>query len=791
MADRRTKGRDSPGKGRWQPEVKAADITGADTPRALEGPRPTNILIKRLCARRLVWLVVAGVAVTIAGTGGWLWSRQQFDMVKTLAYLAEHEGTWDNPWDLQDKKIASLQTDIQAEANPVKRLILRRELAQQYIAGGLSMAGIATIEQLLAEYGQSLPAADIETLNADLAFAYFRLGELQNCTWNHNSDICIFPVQGEGVHKEQLGAAEAAKRYAALLADPATNPENALLYRWLLNISYMVLGRYPDSVPKKWLIPPEAFASDYDIGKFRDVAATRGLTSFGRAGGIIVEDFENNGHLDVMISHMGLEEQLEYFHNNGDGTFTRATERAGLKGITGGLNIVQADYNNDGCIDVLITRGAWLHDKGRYPMSLLRNNCNGTFTDVTAEAGLLNNYPTQTAVWADFNNDGLLDLFVGNEIVRDRVAWPEDTPNFRLYINNGDGTFTDVGPETGIDVGGMIKGATADDYDNDGWQDLYVSVMGKPNHLFRNIGAKGKIPKFVDVTQQAGVGEPNMSFTCWFFDYNNDGWPDIFVSGYWATIPNIVREYLGEKDQAKGDRPRLYRNNRDGTFTDVSHEMHLDRLLLTMGANFGDLDNDGWLDFYLGTGAAPLTNIVPHRMFRNHEGQYFEDVTTSGGFGHLQKGHGVAFGDIDNDGNQDVLEVIGGAFTADRFWTALFKNSGHGNHWIKLNLIGVHANRFAVGARIRVRITENGKSRDIYRTVNSGGSFGASSLRPHIGLGQASVVDELEIRWPGSGLVQTLKGPIAADATYELREGDSGLTSLRMPSKVTSAATRP
>jgi len=767
--------------------MKAADATGS----ILKGLRAANIFGKRLFARPLAWLVVAAVALIAAGVGGWLWPRQQFDMVKTLAYLADHEGAWDNPWDLQDKKIASLQTDIRAESDPIRRLILRRELAQQYIAGGLSMAGIETIEQLLAEYGPSLPPADVETLKADLAFAYFRLGELQNCTWNHNADICIFPIQGEGVHKQQLGAAEAAKRYTALLADPATNPENALLYRWLLNISYMVLGTYPDSVPKQWLIPPQAFASDYDIGKFRDVAATRGLVSFGRAGGIIVEDFENNGHLDVMISHMGIEEQLEYFHNNGDGTFTRATERAGLKGITGGLNIVQADYNNDGCIDVLIPRGAWLHDKGQQPMSLLRNNCDGTFTDVTAEAGLLNNYPTQTAVWADFNNDGLLDLFVGNEIVRDKVAWPEDTPNFRLYINNGDGTFTDVGPETGINVGGMIKGATADDYDNDGWQDLYVSVMGKPNHLFRNIGAKGKIPQFVDVTQQAGVAEPNMSFTSWFFDYNNDGWPDIFVTGYWATIPNIVREYLGEKDQAEGDRPRLYRNNRDGTFTDVSHEMHLDRLLLTMGANFGDLDNDGWLDFYLGTGAAPLTNIVPHQMFRNHEGQYFENVTTSGGFGHLQKGHAVAFGDIDNDGNQDVLEVIGGAFTADRFWTVMFKNPGHGNHWIKLNLIGVHANRFAVGARIRVHVTEDGKGRDIYRTVNSGGSFGASSLRPHIGLGKASVIDELEIRWPGTRLVQTLKGPIPADATYELREGDSSLKPLRLPSKVTAAATRP
>src|SRR5262249_52372703 len=150
--------------------------------------------------------------------------------------------------------------------------------------------------------------------------------------------------QGEGVHQQQLGATEAAQRYAALLADPAVNPENALLYQWYLNVSHMVLGTYPDGVPEKWLIPASAFASDYDIGKFRDVAATRGLVSLGRAGGLIAEDFRNNGHLDVLISHMGIEEPLDYFRNNGNGTFTRATEQAGLNGITGGLNIVQADY---------------------------------------------------------------------------------------------------------------------------------------------------------------------------------------------------------------------------------------------------------------------------------------------------------------------------------------------------------------------------------------------------------------------------------------------------------------
>ena len=278
------------------------------------------------------------------------------------------------------------------------------------------------------------------------------------------------------------------------------------------------------------------------------------------------------------------------------------------------------------------------------------------------------------------------------------------------------------------------------------------------------------MPKFADVTAKAGVAEPITSFTCWFFDYDNDGWPDIFVSGYLATLPNIVREVLGDKAHAQGERPRLYHNNHDGTFTDVSREARLDQLLLTMGANYGDLDNDGYLDLYLGTGAPPLITLVPNRMFRNASGRYFEDVTTSGGFGSLQKGHGVAFGDIDHSGNQDVVEEMGGAFTSDKFWTAIYKNPGHGNHWVKLRLTGVQANRFAVGARIRAVVEDAGKRREIFYTVGSGGSFGAQSLRPHIGLGRATVIELLEIRWPGSGLVQQFQG-LAVDSTYDIREG--------------------
>jgi hypothetical protein len=736
--------------------------------------------------------VLAGIVVVVAAVAvvAYLkWPRERFDMVAALAAFVANEGAWDNEWDKPQEKIRDVLALISRERDPQKSFELRRELAQRYVNANASEAAISTLEALQSELGKTLPLAYAEIIKADMAFAYFRMGETQNCTWNHNSDACLFPIQGEGVHKQQLGATEAAKIYEELLSDPKTNRDNALVYRWLLNIAYMTLGKYPDGVPKAWLIPPETFKSDYDIGQFRDVAVTRGVNEFGAAGGVILEDFDNDGHLDFMISHMGIGDQLEYFHNNGDGTFTRMTEKAGLKGIVGGLNIMQADYNNDGCIDVLVVRGAWLHDKGKWPPSLLRNNCDGTFTDVTAQAKILYYAPTHTAVWADFNNDGLLDLFVGHEIDRSHVNWPPDTKNFELFLNNGDGTFREVGAESGIRLDGFVKGAIVADYDNDGRQDLYVTKWGGGNQLFHNVGnGPNGIPKFVDVTSTAGVAEPNRSFTAWFFDYNNDGWPDIFVSGYSATLPNIVLEYMGQKEKAKGERARLYRNNKDGTFTDVSREVGLDKLLLTMGANFGDLDNDGWLDFYLGTGDPRLTSLVPNRMFRNAEGKYFQDVTTSGGFGHLQKGHGVAFGDIDNTGNQDIFEVMGGVYPNDKFWSTLYKNPGHGNHWLKLQLIGVKANRFAVGARIRVNITEEGTHREIYRDVTSGGTFGSSSLRPHIGVGKATTIDSLEIRWPGSGVVQRFDGPIAVDKIYQITEGESTLKPVEVRTNVARAA---
>jgi hypothetical protein len=714
--------------------------------------------------------IVGLCLVALCGAGAAFYLRKppkppRFDMVAKLAEIARTEGVWDNQWDQAKEKIAELQAKLATEKDQIRRFKLRREIAQHRLYDGANEQAIQDLTAMQHDYQGVAPPPVVEAIKADLAFAWFRLGEMENCAMHHNAESCLLPVEGKGVHLARRGSTEAVKIYTGLLDDPKTDPENALSYKWLLNLGYMTLGGYPAKVPPRFLIPSDTFKSDYDIGRFAEVAQSRGIAEFGAAGGLILEDFDNDGHLDLLVSHMGVADQLEYFHNDGDGNFTRMTDKAGLKGITGGLNMVQADYDNDGCIDVFIPRGAWQHEHGQFPASLLHNNCDGTFSDVTAEAGLLAYGPSQTAAWADVDGDGYLDLFVGYEIDRKNVSWPADTKNFRLYMNNRDGTFRDASAESGIALDGMIKGAVFGDYDNDGKPDLYISLIGRSNKLYRNLGNG----KFEDVTARAGVAKGLMSFTTWFFDYDNDGWPDLFVNGYSATLPAVVSELTGAAGERPGERPRLYHNNKDGTFTDVSHEAHLDQLILAMGANFGDLDNDGYPDFYLGTGSPNLNMLVPNRMFRNEKGKFFQDVTTSGGFGHLQKGHAIAFGDVDNSGNQDVVENMGGVYASDKFWLALYKNPGHGNHWVKLNLTGVKANRFAVGARIRAVIVEDGVKREVYSQAGSGGSFGANSLRPHIGLGKATSIELLEIKWPGSGTVQRFEN-LAADKTYEIRE---------------------
>ena len=253
---------------------------------------------------------------------------------------------------------------------------------------------------------------------------------------------------------------------------------------------------------------------------------------------------------------------------------------------------------------------------------------------------------------------------------------------------------------------------------------------------------------FVDVAADLGVDRPRLrSFATWFFDYDNDGWLDLFVADYNQSPDVNMASYLGHK--ATSGQPLIYHND-GSTFREVSRSLGLERPALPMGANYGDLDNDGWLDFYLGTGEPSFWTLVPNQMLRNVGGERFVEITFAGGFGHLQKGHGVAFGDVDNDGDQDLLHQLGGFYTGDAFSNALFENPGSDHSWITLQLVGTKANRYGIGARIEVIASGADGERSIHRLAGSGGSFGGSSLQQEIGLGATDRIEQILITWPGS-----------------------------------------
>lgn len=589
----------------------------------------------------------------------------------------------------------------------------------------------------------------------DQAVAYMRLGERTNCMLNHNGSSCIFPIQGAGVHRVQTGSQQAIKTLENILKD---NPGDAQS-RWLLNIAYMTLGRYPAQVPAQYLIPN--FNSDdgqYQVKPFTDVAANVGINLNSRAGGSIVDDFDGDGYLDVITSGMDLQDHMHYFRNNRNGTFSDRTAQSGLQDEVGGLNIEQTDYNNDGRPDIFILRGGWLRDGfGNQPSSLLKNNGDGTFTDVTFAAGLKFMHPTQTAVWADFNNDGWLDVFIGME--SHGGTSPKSNHLSALYVNNHDGTFTEMAQKAHCQVNDFVKGVTAADYDNDGWVDIFVSTMSGRKYLLKNKRKGGKNVAFEDVTDKAGVNIKQNTFTTWFFDYNNDGWPDILMGSYnFSTTLGYyaAQEALGKPVPDNGNI-FLFENNHDGTFTNVTHDVGLDKVVFSMGGNFGDIDNDGYPDIYFGTGNPDFGSLIPNKLFHNIGGKKFADVTRSSRTGNLQKGHGVSFADFRNNGLQDIFIEMGGAYIGDAYTSSLYLNPGqNNNNWIGLRLVGTKSNKSAIGSRIKLTFTENGLQRSVFKDVNSGGSFGSSPLRQEIGIGQATVIDDIEIRWAGSNTVQRL-----------------------------------
>lgn len=690
-------------------------------------------------------------------------------MVERLRELAESADPRENVF-LNRQRARALRESPRPDGFR-DRAARRVNLAKELLHAGEweeAIAELAALRRELEEGDRSPPEGALRTIRDLEAAAHLHAAVQQNCVRDRAPRRCLFPVPEDGVFPEAGNARRAAVLYASFLED---HPDD-LLARWLLNYAHMAAGSYPGEPDARWRIPPSAFEPEDRLHRFRDRAPAAGVDVPGHAGGGVLDDLDGDGRLDLMVSSRGLDDPLRYFHNRGNGLFEERTASAGLEGLTGGLNLAQADYDNDGDLDVLVLRGGWLPRP--YPNSLLENRGDGTFVDVTEEVGLLMPRSTQVGRWADYDGDGRLDLFVG-------VESPDgDAGRSLLFRNAGPGpdgrwSFREVAAEVGLVSEGFVKGADWGDVDNDDRPELYVSRLGQPNQLFLNEGpgSDGRW-SFREAGREAGVAGPRRSFPAWFFDYDNDGWMDLFVSGYWVGRDAIPAEVLGREPEATF--PRLYRNQGDGTFRDVTREAGLHRVLYTMGSNYGDLDGDGYPDVYVGTGEPDLRMLSPARAFRNSPdpsapgGRRFREVTSAAGLGHVGKGHAVSFGDVDGDGDQDVHVVFGGAYEGDVYRNALFENPGHGHGWITLRLEGREANRSALGSRIAVTVVTPDGERTVRTVVSGGGSFGASSLQAEIGLGQASAIRRVEVRWAGSGVRQVLTG-LEMSRVYRIVEG--------------------
>lgn len=497
--------------------------------------------------------------------------------------------------------------------------------------------------------------------------------------------------------------------------------------------------------------------------------------------GVALLDYDGDGYLDVYLINGAAipslkKESLVYwnrlFHNNRDGTFTDVTEKAGLAGAGYGMGVAVGDYDNDGRPDVFVANVTG--------NQLFHNNGDGTFTDVTKKAGLSGATLDGKKMWAvgagwfDYNNDGLLDLFVVNyckwDVNKDpyctvkngvrAYCHPKYYPPLHntLYRNNGDGTFTDVSQETGIaEHPGKGMSVSFGDYDGDGFLDAFVANDTTPAFLFHNL--KGK--KFEEVGVNAGVayapdGGALSGMGSDFRDVNNDGLPDIWYTAVeHETFPLLI--------------------NQDGSsFVDQSavNGLRTTADMSGWGNGMFDFDNDGWKDLFVARSNVMdnISMLIPSRsyeepntVFRNLGNGKFEDVSaTAGPDLQLKAAHrGVAFGDLDNDGRIDmVVSVLGGP-------VKLFHNiSPNTNHWILLKLVGTKSNRMAIGAQIHLVTPDN---RSQWNEVTTAiGYASASDSRVHFGLGTNARIKEIEIRWP-SGIQQTLQD-VAADRILTIEE---------------------
>ncbi len=616
----------------------------------------------------------------------------------------------DSAWAMDVARFHLDKVIDQAPARSAVALEARTYLGEVQYRMGEWDAARATFESLIAEQ----PAGGV-----NLAPAFNTIG---HCRWRKG---------------EYAQAAEAFRKAYDL------DPSAAHLYD--IRIAYDALGGFPADLPDRYRFPLRAESVDParpPALKFTDIAPSLHIDKLAGAGPCGWADFNGDGREDLMAC--GCDTFCTLYKAEGD-RFSDATLAAKLGRTEPGFGLAWADYDNDGDPDAYIARNGW---NGPAPNSLLRNNGDGTFTDVAAATGVDDPGSSFHAAWLDYDRDGWLDLIVSNGVYLDGSS-------SQLYHNRGNGAFANVTREAGLSEppGWGTIGVAIGDFDADGWPDIFFHGRTSKNRLYRN----AHDGTFTNVAARAGVegsGTQN-GFIALFADLDSDGDLDIFTGSLapWEQVLDGYRPGYapGPVDQI----PRFYRNNGDGTFRDDSVEAGLRYPLGIMAGSIADVDNDGYQDIYLGTGNPELRRLEPNIFYHNRGGRTFEDLTRYTGLGALGKGHGITFIDWDRDGDLEIYAELGGFFHGDWWHNAFYRNEqGNRNHWLQVKLSQPDRNREAVGATVTVAA---GAWRQIQHVTAGRGFASTDPTVLHFGLGSSARVDSVRVVWP-DGRQQTLEG---------------------------------
>jgi hypothetical protein len=528
---------------------------------------------------------------------------------------------------------------------------------------------------------------------------------------------------------------------SSLVAGGATSKSNQTIANWSIHNKWAA-GFLPDSSLEGVI---KASPGPLTPVTFTDATVAAGLHTDGYTfGNPIWGDFDDDSELDLFVdNHYNRGSYL--YHNNGTGTFTDILLTSGLRRAGDRHGSAWVDFDNDGDLDLSITKGAMGgQGLGTKQDELYENLGAGQFTNIAVAAGVTNTFGRGRGMaWGDYNNDGYPDLLLGN--LKTDLA---------LLKNNGDGTFTDVSVQAGL--GGLqYTECVFVDYDNDGFPDIFCTLSESHNTsndiLLKNNGDG----TFANVTSQAGILPLNNGRSIAWGDYDNDGDLDLFVSR--GTDNGSLKQ-------------TLYRNNGDGTFTDVTDQSGLGVIADNRAAAWGDYDNDGYLDLYVvNSGSDPLGKGANYLFRNNHDGT-FTDVASSAGVAVLvtSRGRGAAWGDYDNDGFLDLFVTNGEDGTLFTLGPQfLFHNEGNLNNWLKIKLVGTTSNRQGLGTKVTIQMGRKIQYREANGAAGHFLSQGAGPL--HFGLGKATVVDQITVKWP-SGVSQSLSG-ISANQEITVTEG--------------------